>query len=451
MTLNLPGPLRGFLLVPVIAVIIGSWFILHWYIGDTIAEYAPEFEESGSDMAQLAVKWAPNDPLAHFTLGNSMEKNFSMNQIGDAVREYETAVSLAPNDYRYWMQLGRALEAAGRVDDSEKALRHAVALAPAYSFPRWYFGNLLLREGKQDDAFRELVQASQADPALLPQVFNLSWDLFGGDVDQIANATCPNIDTRAQLAVYLANRNEADSAIRIWQNLNLKERREKHDAAEMLKKSFFEAGRFHYVLNLMADLEENASLLPRPETFSNAGFENDSSSRKAGKFGWLINTSPDAQIAVDHTLGHNGRASLEIVFKSPRSIDTIEVSQLVIVEPDTQYRFECYARTLDLHTGSTPMILILDPADHSVLASSVPLPDGTNDWQAVTFDFKTRPRMEGVIIKLGRAPCGPDSVCPIFGTVWYDDFNLQRYSGAASAVRSDAETRAGSGTAGALR
>ena len=91
-------------------------------------------------------------------------------------------VSLAPNDYRYWMQLGRALETANRVDDGEKALRHAVALAPAYSFPRWYFGNLLLREGKQDEAFRELVQASQADPALLPQVFNLSWDLFGGDV-----------------------------------------------------------------------------------------------------------------------------------------------------------------------------------------------------------------------------------------------------------------------------
>src|SRR6266700_5492431 len=98
MTLNLPGPLRVFLLIPVIAVIIGSWFILHWYIGDTIAEYADEFEGSGSDMAQLAVKWAPNDPLAHFMLGNSMEKDFSMNQIGDAVSEYETAVRQAPND-----------------------------------------------------------------------------------------------------------------------------------------------------------------------------------------------------------------------------------------------------------------------------------------------------------------------------------------------------------------
>ena len=451
MTTNLPGPLRGVLLVPVIAVIIGSWFILHWYIGDTIAEYADEFEGSGADMAQLAVKWAPNDPLAHFMLGNVMEKDFSMNQVPDVVREYETAVSLAPNDYRYWMQLGRALETANRVDDGEKALRHAVALAPAYSFPRWYFGNLLLREGKQDEAFRELVQASQADPALLPQVFNLSWDLFGGDVDQIANATCPNTGTRAQLAVYLANRNEADSAMRIWQNLNPKERKEQHEAEEMLKKSFFEKGRFRYVLDLMADLEEDPNLLPRPETFSNAGFENDNSSRKAGKFGWLISTSPDAQISVDHTQAHTGRASLEIVFKSPHSIDRIDVSQLVIVEPNTQYRFECYARTLDLRTGSTPMILILDPADQSVLATSTPLPDGTNDWQAVTLDFKTRPGMEGVLMKLGRASCGTDSVCPIFGTVWYDDFNLQRYSGAASTVRSDAETRARGGTAGALR
>jgi len=86
----------------------------------------------------------------------------------------------------------------------------------------------------------------------------------------------------------------------------------------------------------MADLEEDPNLLPRPETFSNAGFENDNSSREAGKLGWFISTSPDAQISVDHTLAHTGRASREIALKSPQSIDRTDVSQLVIVEPNTQ-------------------------------------------------------------------------------------------------------------------
>src|SRR5437870_4040155 len=357
LTIKLAGA-RGLLLLPVILVLIASWFVVHWYLGDTIAEYAPEVEGNGTDLAQLAVKWAPNDPFAHFMLGDLEQKELSITEIADTVREYETAVSLASNDYRYWMQLSRALEASGDVDGGQKALRRALELAPSYSYPRWYLGNLLLREGKQDEAFLEFVQASQADSGLLPQVFSLSWELFGGNADQIAKVACPTTDARAELAIYLVNRNEADSALRIWESISPKDRKDRRDVAETLKKSLFDSGHFHYVLEVMRDLEGNGNNLPQPERFFNAGFENDSSSRSAGKFGWSINTSVQAQISVDHSQWHNGHGSLKIVFKSPGNLDTIDVSQIVVLEPDTQYRFECYARTQDLRSGGTPVILI---------------------------------------------------------------------------------------------
>jgi len=433
LTIKLAGPLRGILVLPVILVLIGSWFVVHWYLGDTIAEYAPEVEGNGSELAQLAVKWAPNDPFAHFMLGDLEQKELSLTQLADAVREYEIAVRLAPNDYRYWMQLGRALEASGDVDGGEKALRRAHELAPSYSYPRWYLGNLLLREGKQDEAFREFVQASQADSGLLPQVFSLSWELFGGNADQIATIACPNTDARAQLAIYLVNRNEADSAIRIWESLSSEDRKDLRDVAETLKKSLFDSGHFHYVLEIMRDLETDTNSLPQPEKFFNAGFEKDTSSRTAGKFGWSIDTSVQAQISVDHSQWHNGRGSLKIIFKSPGNLDTINVSQIVVVEPDTQYRFECYARTQDLRSGGTPVIAILDAENKTLLARSTPLPDGTNEWQPVTFEFRTKRRMEGITVTLGRASCGSDPLCPIFGTVWYDDFSLQRYNGPPTA------------------
>jgi len=383
-------------------------------------------------------------------LGDLEQKELSITEIADTVREYETAVSLAPNDYRYWMQLGRALEASGDVDGGEKALRRALELAPSYSYPRWYLGNLLLREGKQDEAFLEFVQASQADSGLLPQVFSLSWELFGGNADQIAKVACPTTDARAELAIYLVNRNEADSALRIWESISPKDRKDRRDVAETLKKSLFDSGHFHYVLEVMRDLEGNGNNLPQPEKFFNAGFENDSSSRSAGKFGWSINTSVQAQISVDHSQWHNGHGSLKIVFKSPGNLDTIDVSQIVVLEPDTQYRFECYARTQDLRSGGTPVILILDGENKTVLASSKPLPDGTNEWQPVTFEFRTKPGMEGVTVRLGRASCGTDPLCPIFGTVWYDDFSLQRYNG-PPAARNDAAGGNPSGNATVLR
>ena len=180
-SIDLRGPIRRVvLLLPAILALAGAWFVVHWYLGDTIAEYAPDTEEGGQDLARLAVKWAPGDPFTHFVLGGVDQKEFSDGQLADAVREYETAVRLSPNDYRYWMQLGRALEASGDIVRGEQTMRHAIELAPAYSFPRWYLGNMLLREGKQDEGLRELVRASQADPQLLPQVFNLTWEIFAG-------------------------------------------------------------------------------------------------------------------------------------------------------------------------------------------------------------------------------------------------------------------------------
>ena len=47
--------------------------------------------------------------------------------------------------------------------------------------------------------------------------------------------------------------------------------------------------------------------------------------------------------------------------------------------------------------------------------------------------------MEGVLVRIGRESCGPDTVCPIFGTVWYDDFNLQHFSGSVAASSAAAE------------
>src|SRR5207249_6763796 len=90
------------------------------------------------------------------------------------------------------------------------------------------------------------------------------------------------------------------------------------------------------------------------------------------------------------------------------------------------YRFECYARTDDLNSAGTPLITILDAADNAALAISQPLPAGTNDWQRITFDFKTKPKSEGIVVSFSRASCDAGQFCPIFGTVWYDDFKLQR-------------------------
>ena len=435
-TIDLRAPARRALVIlPALLAILSAWFVVRWYVGDTVAEYAADNPASATELARLATRWAPRDPFAHWTLGALEGKEFSASNLADAVHEYETAVTLSPNDYRYWMELGRGLEAAGDSAGGERALGRAVELAPAYSLPRWYFGNLLLREGKVDEAFRQLARAGETDPQIRQQVFNLAGQVFGDDVEAIAQAACPSAAMRVRLAIYLAGRQKFAEAVRVWSGTQ--NRNNERELAEELKKQLIDAKQFHDALVVMRELEPDTGKLPVPEQFINGGFEAGTTLTSSDSFGWSIAAGPQAQMTVD-AQAHSGHASLRIVFRAPTKLDVIHVSQAVAVEPNTQYHFECWARTSDLTTGRPPLITILSATDNAPLASSPPLPTGTNDWQRIALDFKTKPKSDGVIVKLSRQPCDDVSVCPIFGTVWYDDFNLQRSSGSAGSRRTTA-------------
>src|SRR5687768_4370802 len=149
---------RIILLLIVLLALTAAWFVLRWYIGNTMAEYFNP-EEARLATARMAVSLAPSDPLTHWRLGDFIHKRLPPDQVTQAVAEFERSVSLSPNDYRYWTAWGQALEQAGEYDKAEKALREAVRLAPSYSFPRWHLGNLLLRRERHGEAFSELQKA----------------------------------------------------------------------------------------------------------------------------------------------------------------------------------------------------------------------------------------------------------------------------------------------------
>ena len=424
-TIHLTSGTRWLLLLPALLAILGAWFVVRWYVGDTVAEYAPGVAEGGIEMARLAVRWAPGDPLTHWRLGSLEEKVFSAQNMADAVREYQSAVALSPNDYRYWMELGHAFEASGDSESGEKALRRSVALAPAYSHPRWQFGNLLLREGKTDEAFQQLGHAAEADNLMRPQVFDLAMRVYQGDLNQIARVTCISPAARMQFAIYLVAGKKFDEAMRVWNATDPVDRKAQRELGEEMRRSLIGAKQFQSALAVMRELDPDDSL-PQPGQFWNGGFESDIKLAHADTFDWVIDSRGSAQIAID-THAHSGQRSLRIVLAAQRTLDNVHVSQTIAVEPGARYRFECYVRTQDLISASTPVLIVSDASDNSKLAASNPLPTGTNDWQKVTLDFAANAQHDGINVGFYRAPCSGDAqICPIFGTLWYDDFNLQR-------------------------
>lgn len=436
---------RALLILPVAAAILWSWFATEWYVGNFVAEFAPQItDEQASEAeliqlrlqaAQAAERLAPNDPWTHWVLAGLKKTSLAPEDLNEAVKQYEEAVRLSPNDYRFWLDLGRTREQVGDGAGGEKALRRAVELAPAYAYPHWYLGNLLLRAGRGDEAFKELRLAADANSAMRPQLYNTAWALYGQNVDAMKEAVGGSAEARAELASYVAGRGLFDDALRLWSSLSPMEKKEQQAAGESVMKTLLQTKQFRAALGIYRDLNPEAASAKVGE-LQNPGFEDDVDASGTNIFGWKVASVEQAQIAFDGKHMHGGSRSLHIVFRAPSALQFKNISQLVAVEPAAQYRLTFYVRAEDLKTGGPLLVQIFDGTDDAtVLASSPTIPNGTSDWQAVAVDFKTPPKSEAIVVRVIRAPCGADSICPIFGTVWYDDFNLQRLGGSTGGAR----------------
>jgi hypothetical protein len=139
---------RLLLILPLVCAAVWGWYGARWYLANVISEVVTTGDTPNVDLAQMATRWGPADPFTHWRLGVAAQSDFTAANIQETVHQFGFAVRLSPNDFRYWDEYGRALEASGDSGAAEKALRRSVDLAPNYYYPRWHLGNLLLREGK---------------------------------------------------------------------------------------------------------------------------------------------------------------------------------------------------------------------------------------------------------------------------------------------------------------
>jgi tetratricopeptide (TPR) repeat protein len=415
------------LLLVVLLLAAGTWsyFVVRWYIGNTLAEY---FDPTGNNLrvAEMAESMAPADPLTHWRVAQVQQKSLPLDQQAQSLVEYERAVSLSPNDYRFWMALGTASEQAGDTAKAERALKQAVALAPAYAYPRWYLGNLFLRTGRYDEAFAELRRASEAEPELQPQQFNLIWEIYGSDPAALNKAVGETAAARANFAEYLLGRQNFEEGLKLWDGLSSDEKRANRQTAGSMVNRLVGAYRYHDAMRVWNDVTSNEKFRVEVGRIFDGGFEELAAPESV--FAWQVKALPNLQIGLDQEKSHSGASSLRLLFHVRSNIENINISQIVPVAPNTEYDFEFYVATENLETGSPPLVAILDPTTSGLIVSSQPASNGNSDWTRVALSFKTGDKTEAVTIRIARPSCGTEEapVCPIFGSVWYDDFSLKR-------------------------
>jgi hypothetical protein len=411
-----------------LASVLCSWAI--WEaartgIARTLAERAELTDEISA--ANRAVRLAPNDAEAHFARGEVLQ---SSEDYTEASVEFERAVQLRPRDYFLWLMLGVTRDENQDQEGALRALRQAVALAPSYAPPRWQLGNLLLRMGHYDEAFTELRRAAIGNPKLWPNVIDLAWGIYGGDVDAVVRVVQPQTEEASlSLALFLARHNQPAAALDQFRHTAITANAKNESLLDELLKAraFNEAyevwARIHV---LPSRTLPDGRVSDTATGIQSGGFEEPITVGQSG-FGWQIMPSvANVTMSVDTNEHQSGLRSLRIDFRGNSNATSPLLTQLVLAKPQTHYRLSFAALSKDFVSAAAPTVTITDASEQNtaVLAESQPLRSDVAGWRDFTIDFNTRAQTQAIVITAARQSCASDP-CPAFGTLWLDSFSLK--------------------------
>jgi Tfp pilus assembly protein PilF len=356
------------------------------------------------------------DPVAHYAYAVELA-NAGKN--AEAIGEFERAVSLRPDDYLLWQELGQLREDSADASGSLRALRRAVELAPYYSEPHWQLGNFLLRRHELNEAFMEMRLAVRNDPMLFPVMIDLAWGVCDADVKCVLAATQPGNDNeRFSLGrLFVAQKNFAAGV-----NLVLAASKIAVEERQEMVATLVDAGEFKaaYRIWLSGVRPSNA----QEDDLADGGFEGPMSFDDQG-FGWRPARAQTIKVLLDPNNPQSGSRSLMLTYAGNFDPNVPVISQLVLVAPGARYRLSFAARTDGLVSAGLPVVVVKNAAgDQSVITQSLALSPGTNGWREFSIDFQTTDTTTAVKVNIQRQPCSSNP-CPIVGRAGFDSFSLK--------------------------
>ena len=371
-----------------------------------LARYA--LLENSIEAADQAVQLTPSDPDAHRSRATILNR---LNKPADAAQSLTTAATLRYRDDILWIELANTREELGDTNGALAALDQAVRWAPHYAHTHWQRGNLLLRMRRPNDAFNELREAATANPAYAPNLIDLAWGISGEDITTTESVLEINDDaTRLALIRFLARKGIGREVVDQIAKLN---QPPSDEIQSELAGVLFAAKAYREAFELWGD-----------HNLINGGFEEPITVNDSG-FGWIIAANQKRNAGIDVSEKFGGAKSLQINFDGVWTPGTPLLSQTVLADPGKTYRLSFAVRTRDLVTGGVPVILVNDANSNQLLGSSENLPTSTTPWRTLNLNFTTTTTSQAVIIRLQRNNCD-SSPCPIFGTLWLDEFHIEQ-------------------------
>jgi tetratricopeptide (TPR) repeat protein len=365
--------------------------------------------------ADQAVQLAASDPEVHRARARLLNQ---LNRHEEARKSFENAASLRYRDDYLWLELGATREELGDTAAALAAFDQSVRWAPYYAHTHWQRGNLLLRMGRYPEALEDLRAAASSRKSFLPNFIDLAWGLSRGDVKTVEQLVqLDNDHDRLTFARFLAGKGKGAECLA---------------HVRLLSAPLSEQNRSELVQQLTAakafrsafELWRTDESL-KPAIILNGGFEEPLRNPFSDTgFNWFVFAKTEARVAADESEKLSGGKSLLVAFSGEWKATGEVISQRVVVDPARRYRISFGVKTKELVTGAPPALAVLDAASRQRLAQSPAFPSPSSDWQKISFEFDTASEMQAIVLELTRleGSCNP---CPIFGTLWLDDFLIE--------------------------
>jgi len=388
-------------------------------LGNVIAEGVVPGSPETESLALSGESISPSDPKTSWLAALTRNQGFDQDSARVLSDELLFSLRLAPNDFKWWVERGRALEKARRFEEAEAHLKKAVSLAPSYSAPRWHIGNFYLRSGQREKSIEHFAIAAQGDAQYREEVFAIIDDFFERPAEHFARIVGKDPDMLVTLSRYHAARGNFGDSLSAWNRLSASDKKRLEVFGLVIAQAMYDKRAYLAAANVLRDLGKEDV---RAGQVADGGFEENFRNHRDVFFGWKVSSRDRVDARTDGRTVKEGKRSLRLSYDGTLQEFVGNALQIVAVRSDRRYRLRFWARGEGIRSAGPPRVDLIDLSDSRPLVSSNPM-KGTFDWVEQSLEFSVPKGVEGVLLAINREGCGPE--CPIYGVLWLDGFKLE--------------------------
>src|SRR3990170_4010794 len=407
------------------------------------------FKEGEIDSMEKSLVLSPHDAELNFSLAR-LNHILTVDE-KKAEAFYIRSLELNPLLSSSWLGLTEMLvENAGLREgrfgvsqngEKQKALttlRRLSELTPKPIAYLWEGSMLALILGDKSMAMKSLGIVAKVDPGRRKRVFDICWEIIG-DPELILNNVIGDEVLPTYLS-YLISKDKLDETFPVWKRMKreriVSDVREPFDSAQDRPQSNDDIAFSYIEFLIRKDRGSEAfsiwsEVIGRSENDSliwNGGFENELLGRG---FDWKTQKADGVSIDFDWEKRFQGTKSLRVEFDGKHNIDFYHVSQVITLEPDTDYLLTSYMATREITTRNGISWEVYCYPTGSMTKATEPLTE-TAGWQRVELSFHTPSDCKSILLRLRRYK-SPKLDRYISGTAWVDDVKLLKVESNANA------------------